>query len=99
MHFPKAPRPGTLADEALRRLMRGERITHRDHDRESASYRLAASIYQLRKGGWEIESRPEVGVARTGRRCRYVRYAIPPKTLRRYHANHPAAKRWLEART
>jgi hypothetical protein len=98
MHFPKAPKPGTLADEALLRLMRGKHITHRDFDTETASYRLASSIHLLRKKGWQIESRPEVGITRTGRRCRYVRCAIPPRTLRRYYAN-PDAKRWLEVRT
>jgi len=94
MPIPKRPKPGSLADKALLRLLRGERITHREHDRETASYRLAAAIFNLRGKGWDIHSTPEVGVTRTGRIARFVRYRIPERTLRRYHA-HSDVRRWL----
>lgn len=94
MTIPKRPEPGSTLDQALLSLLKGERITHRDHDAETASYRLAARIHQLRKAGWLIESLPEAGFTRTGRKARFVRYAIPRQELRRYRT-HPNVKRWL----
>jgi hypothetical protein len=87
MTIPKRPEPGRLADQALLRLLRGEAITHREHDKCTASYRLAACICALRGKGWTIEPRPEAARTRTGRIARFGRYRIPEQQLRVYLAN------------
>jgi hypothetical protein len=96
--IPPRPKPGSLTDHALLQLLRGQRISHRDHYRETASYRLASVIHQLRKQGWVIDSMPEVGRTSTGRITHYVRYRIPELTLRRYLAN-ANVRRWTGGRS
>jgi hypothetical protein len=54
------PRINTLAARALARLVTGQQFTHRDFQNETASYRLASFIEQLRnRHKWPIETKEE----------------------------------------
>jgi hypothetical protein len=49
------PPPHTLAYKALRMLLEGRPLSHPDFQEKTASWRLAAHIYRLKKMGWPIE--------------------------------------------
>lgn len=89
MAVPKLPRTATLPGRALMRLMIGRKFTHRDFQTETASYRLASSIEQLRnRHGWPIESTEETAPTNdpTGRAATYACYFLEPEFLRRIRA-------------
>ena len=50
------PKPATLADKLLSRLLTGERLTHHAFDRSTNSWRLAAYVHELRQLGWPVET-------------------------------------------
>ncbi len=67
------------------RLMTGHKFTHRDFQNETASYRLASSIEQLRnRHGWKIETSEETATTQdpTGRTATYARYSLAPEFLK-----------------
>ena len=79
------PRTNSLTGRALKRLIDGDRITHRDFQNQTASYRLSSYIEQLRhRHGWDIETSEETGLTTdpTGRRACYGRYSISPDYLK-----------------
>jgi hypothetical protein len=92
--LPPRPTPASLRDEALLRLLQGERITHRDFDATNETYRLAAVSFALRWRGWLIASSPEVGKSRSARTLKFSRYYIPRPPLREYQSR-PEVQRWL----
>jgi hypothetical protein len=95
MHdVPMRPKRNSLAGAALRSLLNGHHITHRNHQDEERSNCLAASIHKLRKNGWVVDSRSEVGRTRKGRIASFVRYVTSARTLRSYRA-HPDVSCWL----
>lgn len=50
------PKHATLADKLLHRLLAGERLTHRNFEDVTNSWRLAAYVHDLRELGWPIEA-------------------------------------------
>ncbi len=53
----RRPKPGTLQDLALNRLLVGDVLNHPEFFAESGSWRLAAVIDQLNGMGWPISKR------------------------------------------
>lgn len=89
MKAPTLPRTDTLTGRALMRLMTGRKITHRDFQNETGTYRLASCIEQLRnRHGWKIEVTEETAPTKdpTGRVAKYARYFLPPDYLRMVRA-------------
>ncbi len=84
MKKPVFPRTHTLVARALVRLLSGRQFTHLDFQRETATYRLSACIYELRnRYGWPIEKQEETAPTRdpVGRKANYGRYYIKPEIL------------------
>lgn len=50
------PKSSTLAERALRFLLNGEGITSPEFQSETKSWRLAAYVRTLKRGGWPVES-------------------------------------------
>ena len=89
MITPTFPKTNTLTARALLRLLAGQRFTHRDFQRETASYRLSSFIEQLRnRHGWSIETKEETAPTSdpTGRTATYGRYLIEPEILKALRA-------------
>jgi hypothetical protein len=79
---PVWPPASTLAYEALKRLLSGERLTHPEFERHTSSWRLAAWIHDLREMGWPVET-VEV-VSAHGRSARTIaEYLLPPSVVER----------------
>ena len=76
MDYQKFPQCYGLSGRALLRLLDHKKITHRDFQNISASYRLSAWIFNLRENGWLIDNQWEQGLTSdpTGRLARYKRY-------------------------
>jgi len=53
--YPKFPQCSGLNGRTLLRLLELKKITHRDFQDISASYRLSAWIFELRKRGWLVD--------------------------------------------
>jgi hypothetical protein len=53
---PTWPKRGSLEDRALEMFMSGRLLDHPDFEAETASWRLAAVVCDLRDLGWPIES-------------------------------------------
>jgi len=84
MNTPTFPRIDTLTARALKRLIKGQGITHRDFQVETASYRLASYIESLRsRHCWPIETKSETAPTNdpAGRYATYSRYLIGPVIL------------------
>lgn len=87
MNAPTFPKTNTLAARALMRLLSGQKFTHSDFQKETASYRLSGYIGELRnRHHWLIETIKETAKTNdpTGRRAKYGRYQIEPEILRIY---------------
>ena len=87
MRIPTFPGYQTLAARALMRLLCGQKITHRDFQNETATYRLSGYIEQLRnRHGWVIETKEETAPTNdpTGRTAKYGRYSIEAEILAKY---------------
>lgn len=88
MNTPKFPRYNTLAGRSLVLMLEGKRITHRDFQKHSASYRLSSSIETLRNDlHWPIS---DVWLEcltndKVRRRTKYKRYFIKPEDLKALH--------------
>lgn len=85
MKTPQFPRYDTLTGRALALLLQGQRITHRDFQNHSASYRLSSPIEVLRNDfHWPIDDVWLEGLTndKTSRRARFKRYFIKPKDLK-----------------
>lgn len=50
------PKRGSLPERALRMLMDGRRIDHKDFIEHSCGWRLAAAIHELRGLGWPVDT-------------------------------------------
>jgi hypothetical protein len=84
MKSPTFPRYDTLTGRALMRLLIGRQFTHREFQRETASYRLCSPIEQLRnRHYWPIETKEEITATKdpTGRVAIYGRYFIEKNEL------------------
>jgi hypothetical protein len=84
MKTPKFPKTNTLTSRALMRLLDGRQFTHREFQKETASYRLSGFIEPLRnRHGWPIETKEETAKTSdpTGRTATYGRYYIKPENL------------------
>lgn len=55
---PTLPKPATLPDRLLDRLLQGESFTHTDWEGITSSWRLAASVQNLRDCGWPVLTVP-----------------------------------------
>lgn len=89
MKAPTFPRTDTLTARALMRLVTGQQFTHRDFQKETASYRLSGYIEPLRnRHGWPIETKEETAPTNdpTGRNATYVRYGLNADFLRSVRA-------------
>ncbi len=86
------PRVGSLQSRAMRRLLGGQMLTHRDFDSTSRSYRLSGFIDNLRDKGWTIVNHDEVKpiediVRRSAKYTRYELFAeLSPELLERAKA-------------
>lgn len=76
MEYPRFPNCCGLSGRTLLRLLQRQKITHRDFQNISASYRLSAWIHELKKLGWPISDRWEKGQTSdpAGRIARFKRY-------------------------
>ncbi|HEY8219976.1 MAG TPA: hypothetical protein VIF86_07730 [Methylobacter sp.] len=75
----KFPRVKSLQARALRRLFSiGRKISHRDFDAESCSYRLAGYIGFLRDKGWVVIDHPDSALTNDSvpRIAPFVRYEL-----------------------
>jgi hypothetical protein len=84
---PTFPGIQTLAARALMRLVTGKKITHRDFQNETATYRLSGYIEQLRnRHGWLITTQDEIAITSdpVKRMAKYGRYSIEPEILLEY---------------
>jgi len=109
MKAPTFPRTNTLTARALMRLLSGERITHRDFQDKTATYRLSSSIERLRNlHGWKIETIDEIALTSdpVPRVAKYGRYSIDPLLMSEYKQllgerlpNFIASVRKFESRT
>ena len=89
MKAPTLAKTDSLTARALMRLLIGKKITHRDFQNETSSYRLSSYIEQLRnRHGWPIESTEETAKTSdpTGRNANYARYSIDPEFLQSVRA-------------
>ncbi len=86
--MPKLPAYNTLPGRALALLLIGQRVSHRDFQNHSASYRLSHYIYVLRGLGWPISDHWEEGKTKdsTGRNAKYKRYLIEHQELQNLKA-------------
>jgi hypothetical protein len=53
---PKFPSKNTLASRALHMMLCGKKISHPDFEDSTASWRLAAHIFNLNKLGWNVQA-------------------------------------------
>lgn len=84
MKSPQFPRYDTLSGRALALLLQGNRISHRDFQNHSASYRLSSPIETLRNAlHWPITDVWLEGLTNdtVRRRTKYKRYFISPEDL------------------
>jgi len=84
MNTPTLPKYNTLVARALVLLLIGERITHKDFQKQTASYRLSGPIERLRnRHGWIITTTEETSLTsdKTRRVATYGRYSIEPELL------------------
>ena len=86
MKPPTFPRTHTLKARALCMLLKAYALTHLDFQGKTASYRLSASIWELRhKYGWLIETKKVPTKTADGSRLViYGRYSITPENLVEY---------------
>jgi len=87
MKTPTFPKINSLVGRTLARLIAGNKITHRDFDGDTRSYRLSSYIEQLRnRHGWVIETVTEKALTNdpTGRTATYGRYQIDADILDEY---------------
>lgn len=97
MTLQKFPRADTLTGRALALMLQGQKITHRDFQNHSASYRLSSPIEVLRnRQGWRVvdEWLNSPTNDATGRRARFKRYWLEPETIR---AAGKRGRRFVEA--
>ena len=84
---PRWPNPNTLPASAIARMLNSERITHRDFDNETGSWRLAAVIYTLKGLGWPIAS-SEIPSPTVENPHRVIsRYYLPANVIREVFSN------------
>jgi hypothetical protein len=68
---------GKSQTEDILRFMREEgSITSKDAIKEFGATRLSAIIFSLRKRGYDIDTRMEVGENRYGKTSEYARYVL-----------------------
>ncbi|MCL7422387.1 MAG: hypothetical protein M8364_15960 [Methylobacter sp.] len=72
------PRTNSLQGRALRTLLEGSKISHRDFDSISRSYRLAGYVGSLRDKGWPIVNHDYVALTKdiVPRKAEFTRYEL-----------------------
>lgn len=71
------PRPSTISARCLARLLLGERLSHRDGDSATGSYRLAGLVHYLEQvHGWPIARTTIIEDSKdpAGRKAEYTEY-------------------------
>jgi hypothetical protein len=58
-------------------LLQGHSITSMEAFELFGITRLSAKIFDLRKAGYDVQSKTELSVTRYGTKCYYSRYYIP----------------------
>ncbi len=87
MISPTFPGSDTLTARALMRLLTGKKITHRDFQDETDTYRLSGYIERLRNHHhWLIATHEETAIvgSQVKRIAKYARYSIEPELLATY---------------
>lgn len=86
---PKVPSKNTLSYDAISLMLQGKDISHRNFDKVTSSYRLAAVINDLKKDGWIIESYWFTQRIRKNRKrkTRYKRYYLKDKYINLFFKN------------
>jgi hypothetical protein len=74
------PNPGTLQFALLRRLLKGEQLEQPEWLQLTGSWRLAATVQQLKKMGWGIIA---LAVTRSGHEKPIARYLVPSLVIKR----------------
>ncbi len=70
---PKLPEKDTLEYRALILMLQGKKISHRDFDNITNSWRLAAYILKLKKLGWSIEDENVINFSLKQSKIRYIK--------------------------
>lgn len=80
---PKVPQKNTLSHDAISLMLNGKEVSHRNFDKVTSSYRLAAVINDLKKDGWIIESYWFAQRIRKNRKrkTRYKKYYLKDKYI------------------
>jgi hypothetical protein len=78
---PGLPKPATLPDLLLRRLLEGESFTHPEWEAKSYSWRLAASVQHLKDLDWPVQSLPEPAPTRQCPDRVISRYRLPQAAI------------------
>lgn len=71
------PRPSTISARCLARMLLGERLSHRDGDNATGSYRLAGLVHYLEQvHGWPIARTTIIEDSKdpAGRKAEYTEY-------------------------
>jgi Helix-turn-helix domain len=85
---PKIPEKNTNLYHAVHLLLKGKRIYHRDFDKKTDSYRLAAYILELKKMGWPIlDFWVAKRVSKKPKIRRYKRYFIKKHIIANFFKN------------
>lgn len=74
---PTLPKPATLADRLLDRLLAGEAFTHPAWEGITASWRLAATVQTLRAYGWPVQTLPIAAPTPENPDRTIARYLLP----------------------
>jgi hypothetical protein len=96
----KLPMSSSLSGRALALLLTGHRITHRHFQNHTSSYRLSASIFELRQDGWPIDDKWHCGLTNdsAGRHAKYKSYFILDEEISRlFSLDDDRLKSYLDA--
>lgn len=82
---PKLPSKNTNTGIALSMMMRGKKITHRNFDDRTSSWRLAAYIGVLKNDlGWPVQNEDVIYHSAKNRKKRYIsRYFLSPDIIKK----------------
>lgn len=82
---PKVPSKNTLAYKALSMMLRGKKITHRNFNVNTCSWRLAAYIEVLKNDlGWPVQAEDIISRSAKNPKKRYIsRYSLSLDTIKK----------------
>jgi hypothetical protein len=75
------PKPATLPDRLLDRLLAGDSLTHPEWQAKTSSWRLAASVQVLRDCGWPVDTLPIAAPTPDNPDRTIARYRLPPEVI------------------